>query len=74
MRASLLLLIFLSPQNDPAADCFVAPGGKDSNPGTKEAPFATIAQARDFSLKPGSPALRLGFVPIDVSTVGPRKR
>jgi len=27
----------------------------------------------DFTLKPGSPALKLGFQPIDVSKVGPRK-
>ena len=27
----------------------------------------------DFSLKPESPALKLGFKPIDISTVGPRK-
>jgi hypothetical protein len=28
----------------------------------------------DFSLKPDSPAFQLGFRPIDVSTVGPRKK
>ena len=28
----------------------------------------------DFTIKPGSPALKLGFQPIDVSEVGPRKR
>jgi len=28
----------------------------------------------DFTLHPGSPALELGFRPIDMSTVGPRKR
>ncbi|MBL7113293.1 MAG: right-handed parallel beta-helix repeat-containing protein [Bacteroidales bacterium] len=27
----------------------------------------------NFSLKPGSPALKLGFKPIDISSVGPRK-
>jgi parallel beta-helix repeat protein len=27
----------------------------------------------DFSIKPGSPALKIGFKPIDISTVGPRK-
>lgn len=27
----------------------------------------------DFSLKPGSPAIRIGFKPIDVSGVGPRR-
>jgi hypothetical protein len=28
----------------------------------------------DFRLKPDSPALKLGFVPFDVSGVGPRTR
>ena len=28
----------------------------------------------DFTLKPNSPAFKLGFQPIDLSTVGPRKR
>ena len=28
----------------------------------------------DYTLKPGSPAFRLGFEPIDISTVGPRSR
>ena len=27
----------------------------------------------DFALRPGSPALELGFVPIDLSGVGPRR-
>ena len=30
--------------------------------------------AGDFSLKPDSPALKLGFKPIDISTAGPRNR
>ena len=29
------------------ADFWVAPNGKDSDPGTKERPFATLARARD---------------------------
>jgi len=28
----------------------------------------------DFTLKPDSPALKMGFQPIDVSKVGPRPR
>jgi hypothetical protein len=30
-----------------AADYYIAPYGKDSNPGTAAAPFATLAKARD---------------------------
>ncbi|MBI3854538.1 MAG: right-handed parallel beta-helix repeat-containing protein [Planctomycetes bacterium] len=41
----IALLLSLSLQNDP--DAYVSPAGKDTNPGTKEAPFATIARARD---------------------------
>jgi len=46
-----------------AGDVFVAPDGKDSNPGTKDAPFATIARARDA--KPVTVILRGGtyFLP-----------
>ena len=33
-------------QKQPPADLHVAAGGKDSNPGTAEAPFATLAKAR----------------------------
>ena len=33
--------------------------------------FANV-EAHDFTLKPGSPALKMGFRPIDLSTVGPR--
>jgi len=32
------------------------------------------AKQHDYRLKPTSPALKLGFEPIDLSTVGPRKR
>ena len=35
-------------------------------------PVFTDASHGDFSLKPGSPALKLGFVPIDLSRVGLR--
>ncbi|MCL5098924.1 MAG: hypothetical protein M1608_15590, partial [Candidatus Omnitrophica bacterium] len=30
-----------------AADLYVAPDGKDTNPGTRNAPFATLERARD---------------------------
>ena len=32
---------------DEQADFWVAPDGKDTDPGTKERPFATLARARD---------------------------
>jgi hypothetical protein len=32
------------------------------------------AAAHDYTLLPGSPALKLGFKQIDMSTVGPRPR
>ena len=35
-------------------------------------PLFVDPKAGDFSLKPASPALKLGFQPIDLSTVGPR--
>jgi hypothetical protein len=161
MRASLLLLVLLSPQDDSWGNFWVSPTGKDTNAGTQDSPFATLEHARDaahgtvgkkpvtitlrggiyflkepilfgsedsgtaeapgtyrafpgerpvlsagrpltgwkktengvwtasatgkfrqlfvdpengdFTLKPDSPALKLGFEPIDVSKVGPRK-
>ena len=36
-------------------------------------PLLVDPEHGDFSLKPESPALKLGFKPIDISTVGPRK-
>jgi hypothetical protein len=37
----------LPPALATVADVYVAPGGKDSNPGTAEEPLATLAKARD---------------------------
>ena len=37
------------------------------------APLFVDPEHGDFSLKPGSPALKIGFKPIDISGVGPRK-
>jgi hypothetical protein len=36
-----------SKGNAEAADFYIAPDGDDDNPGTKEAPFATLSRARD---------------------------
>ncbi|MFZ4398036.1 MAG: hypothetical protein ACOYOU_20680 [Kiritimatiellia bacterium] len=38
---------FLAYAAQPPADFYVAVSGKDSNPGTAAAPFATVASARD---------------------------
>ena len=35
-------------------------------------PLFVDAEGLDFALRPGSPALAMGFVPIDTSTVGVR--
>ena len=65
-----------------ADDLYVAPDGSDANPGTKEAPLATLSRARDTlrSLKPTKPVtvfLRGGtyeltspvvFTPLDSGT------
>ncbi|MDO5580741.1 MAG: right-handed parallel beta-helix repeat-containing protein [Planctomycetia bacterium] len=40
-------LIFLLGGSLKAAEFYVSPQGKDSNPGTKEAPFSTLCRARD---------------------------
>ena len=44
--------------------------GKDIDSVDADPEFASLA---DFTLKSGSPALKMGFVPIDVSGIGPRK-
>ena len=44
------LASYFSENSNPtrgAADFYIAPNGKDSNPGTQAAPFATLAKARD---------------------------
>jgi hypothetical protein len=48
MRVCLLILVFLSPQTPSSTDLVVAPQGQDTNPGTPEAPLATIERARDL--------------------------
>lgn len=46
--------------------------GRDLRSLEADPKFQNMAK-RDFRLKPGSPALKLGFEPIDLSQVGPRK-
>lgn len=45
MKPLLLSLCFLIHAN--AADFYLSPQGKDSNPGTKNSPFATLERTRD---------------------------
>jgi len=46
--------------------------GKDTHSVYADPMFINI-EAFDFRLKPDSPALKLGFVPIDLTAVGPRR-
>ena len=46
-RLSLLILVLLTSSFCFGGEWFVAPNGNDSNPGTKEQPFATLEKARD---------------------------
>ena len=47
MTLLLPLLLSLSFQGDEVIQFTVSPSGKDTNPGTKQAPFATLEKARD---------------------------
>lgn len=47
-------------------------GGQDENSVIAD-PMFVDPENHDFTLKPESPALKLGFQPIDLSQVGPRK-
>jgi hypothetical protein len=47
LAITMLLSIVLSGLVAAGADFYVAPDGKDANPGTAAAPFATVAKARD---------------------------
>jgi hypothetical protein len=47
MKPTLPILFALLASSVLAADFHVATGGKDSNPGTREQPFATLERARD---------------------------
>jgi len=48
MRWMLSCWVLLGAQGGPdAAEFWVSPGGRDDGPGSREAPFATLARARD---------------------------
>lgn len=46
-------------------------GGQDKKSVVSDPEFVD-ANSNIFDLKPGSPALKMGFVPIDLTTIGPR--
>jgi hypothetical protein len=46
-------------------------GGQDKHSVVADPEFVNAMQ-NDFGLKPSSPALKMGFVPIDLTQVGPR--
>ena len=50
LAAWTIIVISVAPSlgEPPRADLYVAPTGNDANPGTAEAPLATIARARDL--------------------------
>jgi hypothetical protein len=52
-KTSLTILCILLAATACANDYYVSPTGNDSNPGTKEKPWQTIAKANDADLEPG---------------------
>src|SRR4051794_35622361 len=51
IAATLSLLAMAGGKAASAAEWFVSPEGRDTNPGTLERPFATIARAREEARK-----------------------
>ena len=47
MKLTAAVLMVLESSTVLGADFYVAPTGNDSNPGSKEKPFATLVRARD---------------------------
>ena len=50
-------------QASQGAEFYVAPGGKDGNPGTREQPLATLEAARDAARKAGADPHRIVVMP-----------
>ncbi len=62
-----------------AGNIYYAPSQPRSDTGNDDAPVVADpafvnAAANDYRLRPDSPALKAGFMPIDLTGVGPRKR
>jgi hypothetical protein len=73
MRGFLFGLLAAFPLVQPAAEFYVAPGGSDADPGTREKPFASFARARQAAraervARPGegvTVTFRGGHYPLD---------
>ena len=58
IAAIALLSAFVTGSVTPAAEYYLSPGGKDANPGTREAPWETLKKANE-TLQPGDTAVLL---------------
>ena len=61
-RSASSLIVLLAASTAPAVEFHVAPSGNDDNPGTQDAPLATLEGARDAirALKAQGPLCRSG--------------